>query len=663
MKLYLLLFFHFPFLTPVSFALTAVVHGSLNMRNIALLPTSDDSNLVFTRCCALTDLSCANRLQVSRSFMGGISRNGTAQFQSGVLPPEMFVRLSPGELKLYQEYWRVVKEKLGVSVDETVISPHRDAVTGGSCVIRCHLVATDESMRDLPPLPYQLVPARETSDLWSFGLIVFTLCSNGRPLFPTNLRSGQLLDYGQIVNWDASMAASLIYEHVRDPLAQDFLLLVLSSYEERSSLNMEALLSHPFLSKKDLSALSVQRAIDLRSSECLAHKRRTDKEVIYHSEEGWQRERTVNISCWDFTLQSRIQYSSSELIRNLLAANASIPRIPYAFIMLPYKLARGKTGKLTPATKLSVEQAERMGVHLLALSKACHFASLIQQAVSAAKDESHKWSSSEISAAMSLSSEHFSQLEAEMTDLAAKHVEVFRDDPVAVARRLVQERIKDLLVCFRESGKLFLYLVDEYECVPAVGNGDNLYPHEVEEAIKEDVMLTGLSFMHMTVLYARAVSGSVAGLVKLIFEGAYPHIPPSWQAASEGLEHVLDGAAMLKEVSILRDSLADLKQAKTSQGIDDIRFVHDSALAFDVRRSFANLICVKSSGASIWTLERGALQLKEAAQSYPFGQAVDSKSALEKTIQEQADRISELEAALENMKFRTDHNLVMPNGM
>jgi serine/threonine protein kinase len=595
--------------------------------------------------------------------MGGISRSGTAQFQSGVLPPEMFVQLSLGELKMYHEYWRVVKEKYGIAVDEKVIAPHRDAVTGVCCVLRCHFIPTGKLMQDLPPLPYQLVPAREASDLWSFGLVVYTLCSNGRPLFPTNFRSGHLLDYGQIAGWNADKASSTIYEHVQDPLAQDFLLRVLSSYEMRSTLSMGALLSHPLFTKKDQMVSTIQRTIDIRSSECLAHRRRAEKEVIYHSEEEWLRERSVSLNCWDFDLHARIQFSSSELIRKLLASDTLVPRIPFAFILLPYKLARGKTGRLTPVTKLNVEQAERMGVQLLALSKACHFASLVEKAVSAAGDGSHKWSSSEITVAMSLSSEHFSLLEAELTDLAAKHVEIFRDDPTAVARRIVQERIKDLLACFREAGKAFFYFVDEFDCVPAVGAGDSLYPHEVEEAKKEEMLLTGLPFMHMSVLYARAVSGSVAGLVKLIFEGAYPHIPPSWQVASEGLAHVLDGVALTKEVNVLRESLAELRKTKISQGIDDIRFVHDFALAFDFRRNFANLMCVKSAGASLWTLERGTEKLKEMAQSCQFHEALESKSAMQQEIQNQASRIAELEASLEKMEFRVEHKLAMPHGI
>jgi len=373
-----------------------VVHGSLSMRSIAMLPqTNDDMFEGSGRFWAVSDLSGACRLQAGASYMGGISHNGSAQFETGLMPPEMFVKLSASEVRVYTTYWEMVEKIYNVKVDKRVVEPCVNLETGSTYVLRCHYVPVDGDPIDasLPKLPYELIPARETTDVWCFGLLLFCLCSGGRPLFPANVKTGHLLGYDKIVRWDEKMASATIYEHVEDPVAQDILLHLLATYEARTELNMETVLNHPFFSG-GCDAAQLGRMIDHRQQESAVHDRWRQRIVSEKSEDEWLQSRTTKVKCWNFDLLKKFHYSSSEIVRMVVGGgDKKVPPMPCGLVLLPYKLsAKNKKAKLAPTTKRDVERAERMGVMLLGLAKACQFASLVADAI--AESSKKQWTAS-----------------------------------------------------------------------------------------------------------------------------------------------------------------------------------------------------------------------------------------------------------------------------
>lgn len=330
--------------------------------------------------------------------------------------------------------------------------------------------------------------------------------------------------------------------------------------------------------------------------------------------------------------------------------------IPFSIIVLPYKLVRNRAGKLTPSTKSDVELAERMGAQLLALSKACRFASCLEGVVRQA-EPSHSWSLSEITGSTMLAKEDFKELNYEMVTLASDKVEVFRDDPLSVTRRIVQERISELQCFFEDAGRAFLYFVDEYDGVPIIGKtGPLMYPLEVTEKVTE-LVGRALPFMYLCTLYTRGVAGDVNGLVKLIFEAAYPHIPPSWSESAKGLKHTLVEADMKEGLRILRDAIADLYPGRGSREVDDMRYFEAYFDRVDAKRTYANLQRVSNAGASIWTSPRGVDELKEFARSHDQAAAYKAKVETDQKLLDQACKIAELEEALESLKFKREHNL------
>ena len=484
------------------FRQSGLVHGNVSLRNVAGVPLSEETITGSSRYWALSDLSCATRQTEGGSFMAPVPLKGSVQFSTSAFPPEMFVKLSPGELKMYNYYWEAAEAKHEGAIDKAVIRPRLNAITGDIYVLRCYFAGSDTT---LPPLPYKLLPTQEAGDIWSFGRFLFTLCSSGHPLFPTNLRTGQLLEYDQVACWDRDRRERIIYGYVEDPLAQDILLHLLSSHEERAALNMETILKHPFfVTGVKSDDKSVRRLVDQRVSDSVACKRSFERAVLMRSEDEWLKSRSEALSFWDLDFQMRMHLAPSEFVVREYSAGHRVGMIPYSIIVLPYKLVRNKAGKLTPSTKSDVELAEKMGAHLIALSKACRFALRMEDVVCQAAGSSQKWSLSEISDSMDLPSNHFQDLMSQLTSLASEKVVTFRDSPLEIARSLVRERVNELQLLFQASDRAFLYLVDEYEGVPIAGSiGGMTYPIEVSNKVTEMVG-RGLPFMHLYAIRKRS---------------------------------------------------------------------------------------------------------------------------------------------------------------
>lgn len=631
-----------------------LVHGRVSLSNIRLVTPTDEIEDMEPYW-ALTDLTGA--CNQSTSLMAGIPTTGAANFATSLFPPELFVKLSPAEMKIYSGYWETVKTKYNVDVDPLVVDAQVDPITGDSYVLRCHFEPDDRGTEaQLPALPYKLVPAREPVDIWSFGRAMFTLCSAGHPLFASNIKSGQLLAYHQVANFERSQAREYIYKYIDDPLAQDLLFHLLGNYEQRASLTMEKILIHPFFSVDSGEGTRHDKAIEqivaYRTQESSSYLRSLQDRNFKQAEGEWVTLRSTNLHCWDLEFSMRMYLAPSTLLRHSIMG---APDIPFGIVMLPYKLARSKSAKLTPSTKKDVERAEKMGIHLLTLIKACQFASRMQVVVEDPEHLGKKWSSSDFIMAMELTAEDdLEEYKAQLIQLAGTHVEQFREDPLRVARRIVQQRIVEVQMCvIDETAKAYLYLVDEFAGVPILAPP---YPCEVAEK-KLQVFQHTLPLMFMNVIYTCAVAGSIAGLVKLIFEAAYPHLPPSWIAASTGVKFELNMNAMEREVKMLRSSLAELYDNKSKdQHLGELRYLQSYLEKCDPKNSYANLKKVTNGDAALWTTRVDEIQ--EVVRGYTIHSVYEAQKKQERTIAEQALRIQELEKALETAEFKRKHNIM-----
>jgi serine/threonine protein kinase len=633
-----------------------VVHRNLSMRCVSQLPLVDNDDPNPQRKWVVSDLSGACRSHQS-SFLGAISSDGSGNFETGLMPPEMFTKLTSSEEEIYREYWRKVEELYGIKVDEDLVEPYIDDVTGSSFVLRAHYVPDGRekiAIGELPGLPYMLVPARQGVDVWCLGLILFTLCSGGRSLCPTNLRSGHVMNHHTLVHWDRDLARTNIYQYVKDPVAQDIILQLLSSYEDRNNINIESIISHPFFSRKN-SSQSIVKIIEIRQNESYAFMRNRTKVVHQKSEVDWLQSRTTNVHCWNFDMITKFHFSASEIVRQLTGRENFMPA---NFVLLPYKLsAKNKKAKLAPTTKKDVERAERMGVILLTLAKTCYFSALVKQTIDKSTSQK-KWDAVSILEALSLNSGDFEDLKEEFIKVAADRIEAFRSDPTTAAHKLMERRVSEVKSFFKDAGTSFLYLVDEYNGIPLVGPEFEPYPLEISESALPKVLTKVLPFMHCSSLVARRLNGGVSGIVRLIFEAAYPHVPPSWASAASGLEHTISEDLIIEEVTILQQTLSSSK-SRRSLG-DDLDFLRDSCVKVDVRADFAKMRRVMCGGSSLWTSPKGVDVIQDLCNKYDFKQALEIQGALEAKLKSQEQALKQLQDKVEWLSFRKELNLKLP---
>lgn len=633
-----------------TFHQKGLVHGNVSFSTITLVSPTDDREECGSYW-ALTDL--AGACDQSSAFMAGIPSTGAPNFMTSTFPPEMFVKLNPPETKIYESYWKKIADKYDIDVDQYVTTPHIDKSTGESYVLRCYFDHENQNHEGHSELPYKLMPARDSIDIWAFGRVMFTLCSGGHPMFATNVQTGHLLAYKDVAAFDEISTRDFIYSHVKDPLAQDLLFKLLSSYEQRSSLTMDVILNHPFFSVTEVGngmiETNVKDIVEHRNQESFAFMRSLQQQNIRRAEDKWATNRSKNLNCWSLDFSVQMYATPSTLLRDCVNG---APDIPLSLVLIPYKFARNKSGKLTPSTKSDVERAERWGVQLIDLLKVCQFSCKMQSTLDHPEHLNKQWTSTDLLEAMNLG-DHFEECAKLLTKLAATEVERFRDDPLTIGKKIMQQCILNLHESIQSKLEAHLYLVDEFAGIPVLK-----FPYPLEVCEKNDkIFLRLLPLIYMTVLYSCAVSGSIAGLVKLIFEAAYPHIPPSWSAnTSSGINFMLDKHFMNQQLCMLQASIADLLDLGRSQTIDNLKFVQNFLEVRDPGNSYANLKKITNGEAAIWTVDDEPIV--ELCKKHDIQRAYKLHKKQEETIAEQNRRIEELEKALESAEFKRKHNLV-----
>jgi len=172
-----------------------------------------------------------------------------------------------------------------------------------------------------------------------------------------------------------------------------------------------------------------------------------------------------------------------------------------------------------------------------------------------------------------------------------------------------------------------------------------------------------LPFMHICCMYARGSAGGISGLVKLIFEAAYPHVPPSWNSSANGLTHRLNDPQSLKEAAYLQDNIAFMTGSKTADPCGDLLFIRDVMLRRDMARKFCDMVRIQSANATFWTTKENAEEIQEATESYTFRDALEIQRTLEAKLDKNEMTIKKLEEEIERLKFHNKMNLTLPDNV
>mmetsp|Transcript_15661 Transcript_15661/g.32172 ORF Transcript_15661/g.32172 Transcript_15661/m.32172 type:complete len:337 (+) Transcript_15661:61-1071(+) len=301
-----------------------------------------------------------------------------------------------------------------------------------------------------------------------------------------------------------------------------------------------------------------------------------------------------------------------------------------------------------------------MGVLLLFLAKTLSFSSYVENAIENSRS-GQKWDAVTLLESVDIPSNAYDDIKEEFYKVAADHIEAFRADPRSAMTKLVERRFYEIRAIFKEVRRAFLYLVDEHMGVPLVGQAYAPYPLEIPETNVESTLSKILPFMHSCSLVVRGRSGGISGIVRLIFEAAFPHVPPSWIDAGSGLVHRLDQNSMKQEILILHRTIGGMNSSRSRKSLgDDLSAMKSLCAKYDVRGDFSNLHRVQCAGSSLWTTPDGVKVLQEACTDYDFGQALRIQADLETKLNSQEQVIKKLQEKIEIMTWHKELNLNVP---
>eukprot|EP00985_Skeletonema_marinoi_P021644 scaffold13386_cov154-Skeletonema_marinoi.AAC.1 len=150
-----------------------LMHGDIKMLNIVRFRI--DSKLRIIDLDASAGIMSVCEEEEKKTFAG-------AKFSSAILPPEMIERIEPGDVEAFKKYWKVENDN---DLDKKVAPKiYKDqGIEKGHYVVKSFRTGLD-GKPVYEGLPYELERASESIDLWSLGVLAFTLLT-GEPLIPS----------------------------------------------------------------------------------------------------------------------------------------------------------------------------------------------------------------------------------------------------------------------------------------------------------------------------------------------------------------------------------------------------------------------------------------------------------------------------------------------
>eukprot|EP00984_Skeletonema_dohrnii_P026995 scaffold16422_cov78-Skeletonema_dohrnii-CCMP3373.AAC.4 len=225
-----------------------IMHGDIKMLNVVRFRIDNKLRLI--------DLDASATIVP----IGGEDENKTfagAKFSSAILPPEMIERIVTEEqLEKFKKYWESendedLKEKVAPKLYQ---EPGK---------LKAHYVVKSFRTEGGKPvdtglLPYGLVRASESIDLWSLGVLAFTLFT-GETLLPStrddDCASGAAMHL--LHSWGTQPEVlSELFNKITDNAARDLVMQLLKSKPEERETVDYFLEKHPFFNKENHDIIS-----------------------------------------------------------------------------------------------------------------------------------------------------------------------------------------------------------------------------------------------------------------------------------------------------------------------------------------------------------------------------------------------------------------------
>ena len=212
-----------------------ICHGDVRMRNVIRIAK---------RYC-LIDLTASANLEIF--YVQDADLFGS-KFHTAMLPPEMFVKVSPHGETCISKYWA---NSRNYEEQWPHVKPVRTHL--GTFSVRSYdLDHKTKRPRDLHLLPYSPMSASISIDMWGFGVLLYNLCC-GEPLLYSSRNDDIInpIDYAAAALWTEASLQKKIDANVLDPIAADLIMELLQPNPDSRPQSMKQVLEHVYFSSLD----------------------------------------------------------------------------------------------------------------------------------------------------------------------------------------------------------------------------------------------------------------------------------------------------------------------------------------------------------------------------------------------------------------------------
>eukprot|EP00984_Skeletonema_dohrnii_P002429 scaffold836_cov77-Skeletonema_dohrnii-CCMP3373.AAC.3 len=547
-----------------------LMHGDIKMLNIVRFRIDNGLRLIDLDASAA--IMPVGEVDEKKTFAG-------AKFSSAILPPEMIERIEPGDVEAFKKYWKVQNDN---DLDKKVAPKiYKDQGTvKGHYVVKSFRTGLDGTPV-YDGLPYKLVPASESIDLWSLGVLAFNLLT-GETLIPStrddDCASGAAMHL--IKSWGTQPEVlDEVFNKIEDEAGRDLVWKLLQKEPGKRKTVATHLATHPFFNPK-MSASTEDQFRDMNDS---LQNLSNQVEIL---NANILEVKKLSIESKDELLHTRhvLHHTRHVLLKGIFEATEV--KTPTTFIIL--------NNKLPPAADPSDEEAKNKILEIVANEDG---SGVSMKTKGASVTFSADGANIDLKGDLK---EHYERVQDGITwaERLRKIGTNFAAGEIGTAFETIKEGIQDLIV----GDEMYLYLVDELTGEPVEAKG---WPLTITTPSETVPRLIPLMQVGMRVI---SICNGAAGLAK-VFGIPAPRVPKDWSKGARDSVKLFEQDSSVQEFGVVHAEVKGGTQENTSvrgaslREFQDFMKKNDPGLKEGKSGNFAGLqrIGDPEEGTALWT--------------------------------------------------------------